>query len=55
MIKLFHLNAALRTLGIPARPVTNFKSAHDADANRAIDHYYDERGSPMNISSDSVW
>ena len=48
-------NVALRTLGIPARPITNFSSAHDADANRAIDHYFDERGRPLDMSSDSVW
>ena len=50
-----YLNAALRTLGIPARPITNFSSAHDADANRAIDYYFDEKGRPMDTSSDSVW
>ena len=55
MAELCYLNVALRTLGIPARPITNFSSAHDADANRAIDHYFDEKGQPMDIGSDSTW
>lgn len=49
------LTTTLRTLGIPARPITNFSSAHDADANRAIDYYFDEQGRPLDLSSDSVW
>lgn len=47
---------ALRTLGVPARPVTNFRSAHDANANRAIDYYYNHRDMPVEEKSDdSVW
>ncbi len=43
-------------MGIPARPVTNFESAHDADANRAIDYYYDlEDEIVEEKSGDSVW
>ena len=46
----------LRTMGIPARPVTNFESAHDADANRAIDYFYDlEDEMVEEKSGDSIW
>ena len=46
----------LRSLGIPARPVTNFVSAHDTDANRAIDFYFDENAEKIeHLSSDSIW
>ena len=56
MIELFHPNAALRTLGIPARPITNFSSAHDANANRAIDYFFDEQANPIDDKSwDSMW
>ena len=54
-IELFHPYAALRTLGIPARPITNFKSAHEVDANRAIDYYHDTKGNPMDTSYDAIW
>lgn len=50
------LCTALRCLGIPARVVTNFDSAHDTDGNLSIDEYYDITG--KNISRDnrdSVW
>lgn len=50
------LCAALRTVGIPSRPVTNFDSAHDANANRAIDEYYNVNGDYMpDKSDDSIW
>ena len=44
----------LRCLGLPARSITNFDSAHDTDFNRAIDKFYDENGKPIS-SSDSIW
>ena len=47
---------ALRTIGIPARPVTNFESAHDGDFNRAIDYYFDRNDKMIEEkSSDSIW
>lgn len=53
----FFLNlSALRALGIPSRPITNFESAHDADLNRAIDYYFDENDKMLaDRSSDSIW
>ena len=48
--------AVLRTLGIPSRPLSNFASAHDTQANRAIDYYYDESYNPIShLSGDSIW
>ena len=52
------LLSVLRVLGIPARSVTNFSSAHDTNRNRTIDHYYNEEGEKiryLSTGSDSVW
>ena len=46
--------AVFRCLGLPARSVTNFNSAHDTDFNRAIDKYYDKEGNPLS-NDDSIW
>lgn len=51
-----HTHTVLRTLGIPARPVTNFESAHDGDANRTLDRYWDLQDELVEEKSrDSIW
>ncbi|XP_076449459.1 hemocyte protein-glutamine gamma-glutamyltransferase-like [Babylonia areolata] len=50
------LTAVCRALGLPARSVTNFSSAHDVDASITIDKFIDENGNPLKgRSRDSVW
>lgn len=50
------IHVVLRTLGIPARPVTNFESAHDGDGNRALDRYWDLQDQLVHEKShDSIW
>ena len=45
-----------RTLGIPARSITNFSSAHDCDGSVSVDVHWDHKGnSIMNMNSDSIW
>ena len=48
--------AVCRSLGIPARSVTNFESAHDCDGSISIDSYWEESGEPIEeLNKDSVW
>ena len=44
----------LRCLGIGARQVTNFRSAHDTNGNRMIEQYYDEEGNKVCSCSSSL-
>ncbi|MGH0187496.1 UNVERIFIED_CONTAM: hypothetical protein FKN15_025374 [Acipenser sinensis] len=45
----------LRALGIPSRVVTNFLSAHDSNSNLIIERYYDENGTIIKKTRDSIW
>ncbi|XP_025076043.1 protein-glutamine gamma-glutamyltransferase E-like isoform X1 [Pomacea canaliculata] len=50
------LTTVCRSLGIPCRSLTNFNSAHDANATCTIDHYFDEKGNSLaDRNNDSIW
>ncbi|XP_067417824.1 protein-glutamine gamma-glutamyltransferase 4 [Emydura macquarii macquarii] len=50
------LTTVMRSLGIPARSVTNFASAHDTEENLKVDIYMNEKGEKLDkMTSDSVW
>lgn len=45
-----------RALGIPARSVTNFSSAHDCDGSITVDCHWTPEGQPLDeLNADSVW
>ncbi|KAJ8288266.1 hypothetical protein COCON_G00009250 [Conger conger] len=50
------LTTVMRCLGIPARSVTNYNSAHDTEGNLTIDIYINKQGEHLdNMTSDSIW
>lgn len=49
------LTSAMRCVGLAARPVTNYQSAHDTDANRMVEEYFTFDGAKTNDSKDSIW
>nr|XP_056713039.1 protein-glutamine gamma-glutamyltransferase 4 [Euleptes europaea] len=50
------LTTVMRSLGIPARSVSNFASAHDTEENLKVDIYLNEKGEKVeDLTSDSIW
>ncbi|XP_066246392.1 annulin-like [Euwallacea similis] len=50
------LTTVCRALGIPARTITNYASAHDTQNSLTVDYFMDEKGSIMEeLNSDSIW
>lgn len=45
-----------RTLGIPARTITTFASAHDTDNSLTVDRFFEPNGNEIKgVNGDSVW
>ncbi|KAL8165520.1 UNVERIFIED_CONTAM: hypothetical protein K2H54_046738, partial [Gekko kuhli] len=50
------LTTVMRSLGVPARSVSNFASAHDTEENLKVDIYLNEKGEKVEeLTSDSIW
>ncbi|KAJ8921065.1 hypothetical protein NQ315_015861 [Exocentrus adspersus] len=50
------LTTICRALGIPARTITNYSSAHDTQNSLTVDYFMDENGSILEeLNSDSIW
>jgi hypothetical protein len=50
------LTSLLRCSGIPSRPLTNYDSGHDGNANKSIDFDYENVGGAWDVTySDSIW
>ncbi|KAG9473936.1 protein-glutamine gamma-glutamyltransferase 2 [Eleutherodactylus coqui] len=47
--------SVLRCLGIPARVVTNYNSAHDANRNLVIEQYVDDQGKTQKKQKEIIW
>ena len=59
MIELFHPYAVLRTLGIPARPITNYDSVQNKEepkpVNLVYEVYYDKDGNKSIGATSKLW
>lgn len=44
-----------RALGIPCRPVTGFRVAHDTEGSLTVDSFIDDEGNVVDKTADSVW
>uniref|UniRef100_A0A1I8I3T9 protein-glutamine gamma-glutamyltransferase n=2 Tax=Macrostomum lignano TaxID=282301 RepID=A0A1I8I3T9_9PLAT len=50
------MTSLARALGIPARSVTNFDSAHDTNCNLIVDSFFNDTFAPIaELNSDSIW
>ncbi|CAH2292171.1 -glutamine gamma-glutamyltransferase 2 [Pelobates cultripes] len=47
--------SVLRCLGIPARVITNYHSAHDTNSNLLIEQYLDQEGNKQKKQKDMIW
>ncbi|XP_068120004.1 protein-glutamine gamma-glutamyltransferase 2 isoform X2 [Hyperolius riggenbachi] len=47
--------SVLRCLGIPARVITNYYSAHDTNSNLVVEQYLDSDGNKMSNQKDMIW
>ncbi|KAH9407269.1 hypothetical protein TYRP_012819 [Tyrophagus putrescentiae] len=51
-----HTTTMSRALGIPARTITNFVSAHDTDDSLTVDKFFTKSGEAISdVNSDSIW